>query len=225
MAISNSASGFRPGVCTSTTRPTSPFNGQVIYETDSKQTLVWQGSAWVMLTDADTPPGLQLVATKTVTNGTSLQLDDCFSSEFTNYKFAINFTSSSVASQGINFRLGNGSTFADTNYGSFFHYLLSPLSPNNGNWAVDSYGGSGAFVNQIGGNVGLCSSSGDIFSPFESTKTMYNCWSNTSYNSGLEARGAIFGTGGHNTAASYASIRFFGPNNFTATCSIYGYRK
>lgn len=90
MAISNSASGFRPGVCTSTTRPTSPFNGQVIYETDTKQTLVWQGSAWVMLTDADTPPGLQLVKTQTIGSGvTSVTVTDCFSSEFQSYRIHI----------------------------------------------------------------------------------------------------------------------------------------
>ena len=38
---------IQPGVCTSSTRPTSPFEGQVIYETDTDRTLVWSGSAWV----------------------------------------------------------------------------------------------------------------------------------------------------------------------------------
>jgi hypothetical protein len=37
----------KPGVCTSTTRPASPFDGQVIYMTDVDQTAVWDGSAWV----------------------------------------------------------------------------------------------------------------------------------------------------------------------------------
>jgi hypothetical protein len=38
---------IQPGVCTSTTRPASPFEGQYIYETDTDQTLVWNGSAWL----------------------------------------------------------------------------------------------------------------------------------------------------------------------------------
>jgi hypothetical protein len=46
MAISNVSNGFRPGVCTSTTRPTAPFEGQMIYETDTDKVLVWNGSAW-----------------------------------------------------------------------------------------------------------------------------------------------------------------------------------
>jgi hypothetical protein len=48
MAISNNASGIRPGVCTSTTRPTAPYEGQHIYETDTDVEYVWNGSAWVV---------------------------------------------------------------------------------------------------------------------------------------------------------------------------------
>ena len=33
-------------ICTSTTRPGSPESGQMIYETDTRRTLVWNGSAW-----------------------------------------------------------------------------------------------------------------------------------------------------------------------------------
>jgi hypothetical protein len=36
-------------VCTSTTRPTSPYTGMIIYETDTGQMLVWNGSAWAPL--------------------------------------------------------------------------------------------------------------------------------------------------------------------------------
>jgi hypothetical protein len=47
MAISNNSTGLRPGVCTSTTRPTAPYEGQHIYETDTDKVLVWNGSAWL----------------------------------------------------------------------------------------------------------------------------------------------------------------------------------
>ena len=46
MAISNNSTGLRPGVCTSSTRPTAPYEGQTIYETDTDKTLFWNGSAW-----------------------------------------------------------------------------------------------------------------------------------------------------------------------------------
>lgn len=46
MGISNVSNGLRPGVCTSTTRPTAPYLGQLIFETDTFNILFWNGSAW-----------------------------------------------------------------------------------------------------------------------------------------------------------------------------------
>jgi hypothetical protein len=37
---------LKPGVCTSSTRPASPFEGQMVYETDTDLLSVWNGSAW-----------------------------------------------------------------------------------------------------------------------------------------------------------------------------------
>ena len=36
----------QPGVCTSATRPSSPYQGQTIYETDTKRIYAYNGSAW-----------------------------------------------------------------------------------------------------------------------------------------------------------------------------------
>ena len=46
MAINSLSTGFRPGVCTSSTRPTAPFIGQMIFETDTFVLNFWNGSAW-----------------------------------------------------------------------------------------------------------------------------------------------------------------------------------
>jgi hypothetical protein len=37
---------IQPGVCTSSTRPASPFEGQCIFETDTDRFLHWTGSEW-----------------------------------------------------------------------------------------------------------------------------------------------------------------------------------
>ncbi len=44
--VTGASSILQPGVCTSTTRPASPYEGQMIYETDTDKVLVWNGSAW-----------------------------------------------------------------------------------------------------------------------------------------------------------------------------------
>lgn len=46
MTISNQSAGLRPGVCTSSTRPVTPYDGQTIYETDTDKLFVWNGSIW-----------------------------------------------------------------------------------------------------------------------------------------------------------------------------------
>ena len=62
MAISNLTTGLRPGVCTSLSRPTAPYEGQVIYETDTDLLRIWNGSAW------------KNIAATTPANGSILQV-------------------------------------------------------------------------------------------------------------------------------------------------------
>jgi hypothetical protein len=54
--------GLYPGVCTSSTRPASPYEGQMIYETDTDMVALWNGSAW------------RYISATTPTNGTVLQV-------------------------------------------------------------------------------------------------------------------------------------------------------
>jgi hypothetical protein len=62
MAISNNSTGLRTGVCTSTTRPTAPYEGQMIYETDTDMLSIWNGTAW------------RYVSATTATSGSVLQV-------------------------------------------------------------------------------------------------------------------------------------------------------
>jgi hypothetical protein len=50
MSISATTQGLRPGVATSTNRPTTPYDGMVIYETDTDRVAVYDGSSWVYKT-------------------------------------------------------------------------------------------------------------------------------------------------------------------------------
>jgi hypothetical protein len=49
MTTSGAQQGIRPGVCLSTSRPASPFIGQIIYMTDVNVSAVWDGTSWVGL--------------------------------------------------------------------------------------------------------------------------------------------------------------------------------
>jgi len=69
VAISNLTTGSRPGVCTSTTRPTAPYEGQLIYETDTNRVLIWDNSAWIVVNGGAS--SYQLVQTITYTSGST----------------------------------------------------------------------------------------------------------------------------------------------------------
>ena len=66
------ASMVKWGVCTSSTRPASPYHGQHIYETDTNLQYIWNGSAWVNNYASSASPALTGVPTApTATAGTN----------------------------------------------------------------------------------------------------------------------------------------------------------
>lgn len=66
--ITTTTQGIYAGVCLSTARPTTPYLGQVIFETDTNKMKVWLGSVWSDgYTHVYTPPGdFESIATTTV---------------------------------------------------------------------------------------------------------------------------------------------------------------
>lgn len=225
MPISSNATGLRPGVCTSTTRPTAPFNGQVIYETDTKQTLVWQGSAWVMLTDADTPPGLELVATATVTNQSQITIDGCFTSSYVNYQGVLNITASSSTTSYMLWQNRSGGSNAQSSYssngagyylsgGTAFQNILGTNFQNVANGFVGSFDGTAGSIGHM---------IFDITSPALATHTsVTGRFAMNAGNTGLYGGTT---SSAHFVSTAYDGIRLFvSSGSFSGTLRIYGYR-
>ena len=59
---------LKPGVCTSSTRPASPFEGQMIYETDTDVLAIWNGTAWRQLAAATKSGSVLQVSSTTKTD-------------------------------------------------------------------------------------------------------------------------------------------------------------
>ena len=49
-SVIGAQSMLKPGVCTSSTRPASPYTGQMIYESDTNKLRLWNGTAWSNVT-------------------------------------------------------------------------------------------------------------------------------------------------------------------------------
>jgi hypothetical protein len=70
---------LKSGVCTSTTRPASPYEGQVIYETDTDLLKSYNGSSWVTMGPASAPvvdalSSATVATSQTTTSGTYTDL-------------------------------------------------------------------------------------------------------------------------------------------------------
>lgn len=100
-SFSGASSVIKPGVVTSSTRPSSPFVGQLIYETDTARLAAYNGSAWV------TQNALQLVKTQTIgTAVSSVTVSDVFSSTYDNYKILISGGTVSASETDLQLTLG-----------------------------------------------------------------------------------------------------------------------
>lgn len=162
MAISNNTTGLRPGVCTSSSRPTAPYEGQMIYETDTNRVLVYEGAAWVMIADTDTPPGLQLIKTQTIGSGVaSVTVTDAFSSEFDSYKIVVTGVRNASTQADIQLRLNN----ASVGYYGAFHYVN--VSTNTFSVASNVNAAQWSWIGSTGNPTGwLGSLVCDVVNPF-----------------------------------------------------------
>jgi len=82
-------------------RPASPYEGQVIFQKDTDQLLVWNGTAWVIPNSpAQNPMGLELVSSGSFTSITSaspLVLSDVLTTNYPHYKIIMSWTQATAA--------------------------------------------------------------------------------------------------------------------------------
>jgi len=131
---------IKPGVVTSSTRPAVPYEGQLIYETDTDRIAAYSGSAWV------TQNGLQLIKAQAVGSGvSSVTVTGAFNSTYDSYDI---IWTGGVASGSSNGRLTLGSVatgyyagWLDINYVSGATVALT--DNNQAYWSFGSVGQTG----------------------------------------------------------------------------------
>ena len=214
-SVLGASSVIKPGVCTSTTRPTVPYEGQLIYETDTDRVAAYNGSAWVY----GFTGGMSIIKPETsFSAATSVDVDSAFSSSFTNYKLVVNYTTTASGIR-IRFRAG-GSTVSTSTYNEQQMYGDNATT-------TSSRGANGGSI--IVGN----SSSGSFNSSFEcmiynpnvatpTTVMSTNICSFTAYTAPI-----VLIHGGNQTGAtSYDGFNLFtGSGTMTGTYTLYGLAK
>lgn len=215
---------IKPGVCTSSTRPASPYTGQCIFETDTNKLLVWNGTAWVIPNSpAQNSTGLELITTGALSS-TSTNFAGCFSATYENYRVVaskINMVNGGFFS----YRFLNSTTAYTDGY---YHSVMTNRDSTNGSGsdvlASASYGGLG--YNFQGTTDGGYSASFEFYNPFGTGRTFYT-GNSAAYYSGTPLFSTSSLGGGINITNSFDGIQFFNANGNTiaGNVSIYGYRK
>lgn len=163
-SVLGASSVIKPGVCTSTTRPSVPYEGQLIYETDTDRVASYNGSAWVYTATG----GLVLVKTQTIgTTVSSVEVTGAFSSTYDNYKITV---SGGVCSTSTNMNLQLGST--TTGYYAAQQYV----SYSSGATAADGRNNQASFIAAGTARSNFLSMNVDLFSPNLAKNTTYYGW-------------------------------------------------
>ena len=196
---------LKTGVCTSTTRPASPFEGQTIYETDTDLTKVYNGTAFVNVSALVRVGGGAL-------SGTSTAFTNVFSATYNAYK--LDFTDCALTGTNADVFMVLGAT--TTGYygaapGAVYAtnaYSSSIGAQNNAAaWAV-----SFASVNNVGFTT-------ELWNPFLTKRTFYRTGP-------FQISSTVTGTGQGilDNSTSYTGFTVSASTgNLTGTCNIYGY--
>jgi hypothetical protein len=225
-SVIGASSVIKPGVVTSSTRPSAPFVGQLIYETDTARLVAYNGSAWITQNGGLVPiiPTSVSVGGGTATVGTngqvtftsattSLSLNGVFSSAYDNYRIVYRATYASASSLGARLRIGTTDTATN--------YIFASVFTNTG---------TASALSTTTTSFGLAISSmttrnvvADIVSPFIATSTGFigiGREQNAGANYGIISYGHA-----QIDSTSFDGITLLNDQAQTGTVSIYGYTK
>jgi hypothetical protein len=212
-SVIGSSSIMQPGVCTSSTRPASPYDGQVIYETDTDRTLVYNGTGWVFLsTSRANPVGIDLIATGSFTSQTTVSLPTgTFSATYKNYRIVLH---SNLQSSTLTLRFRTSGT---DNTGTY-SFSRSGVQGN-----VTSFGDS--FINLAYGwdTASTHSWELNVYRPFETAHTNLT-WVGHSAPANYAGIGNTSGYATMHATTSFDSLTFISSvsSHLTGTYQIYG---
>jgi len=111
---------IQPGVCTSSTRPASPYEGQCIYETDTDMMALWNGSAWRYIASTTATSGTVLQVQSTTVTAQTASTSSSSWADITNLSVSITPKSStSKVFVMVNMEVGGNGSADDTYYGLY----------------------------------------------------------------------------------------------------------
>ncbi len=197
------------------------LEGVMVFQKDSNELKICDGSSWISMLDTDNPPGLELIYSNALTvSGTGETfVNNLFSSKYENYKIIINIASASIGDW-LRMRLQNSGTSSSTLYYTQQAYLDSNTAASG--WTGDGEANSSSW--RVGfppaSSTTADSCSIDLLGPFIARQTTLTG------NMIQDARYMRVMMGSHRVATSYSGLAFTTLNggSLVNNIRVYGYR-
>ena len=211
MAISQASgnAGLNPGIYTSSTRPASPADGLVISETDTDSLSVYKGSAWSPVS------GLTFISSASPSAVTSVSINNCFTSTYTNYRILFSPTAISTAAD-VTLRLRASGTDTTTNY----KYQTTESLSGSVYPTADIVGTDEWYMGRIDTPVAMAFSA-DIYNPQTTNKTAYT--TNSVFQNSSNSVTAQTMAGFQTSTTQFDGFTLLFAGTLTGTIRVYGY--
>jgi hypothetical protein len=189
--------------------------GQMAYLEDTNETQYYDGSSWAAVSAG----GLVVVKAETAFSAvSSVTADGVFTSDYTNYRLVINYTTSTTGNIGI--RLRASASSAATNY-NVQRLELGDTSFNTGRDVSQTSFRAFIYSNGAYESAGYV----DVFKPQLATPTNFLLLDNSSLG-GFTTPYLVYRLGNHSTATAYDGIELLTESGtMTGSYTIYGYAK
>lgn len=214
-------SGLGATICdTSADLPSSPVEGLIVFQRDTNELKIYDGSVWVSVLDTDTPPGLVLLSTNAmgaVTNSVS----DVFSSAYTSYRVVVSFANGSAATRGVGLRFKTSSDDTSANYSWYQRGIYASGTL----FDAGAVGQTGTTVCSIGTTTLGQSLVFDVMSPNQASAITAYTGQALTYQSDVTSYVFRLLGGAMNTTTQYTGFSIYGVTDvLNGTIRTYGYR-
>ena len=218
-SVLGASSVIKPGVCTSTTRPTVPYIGQLIFETDTSRLAVWTGSAWQYETAAAGPPGLVYITGASFTTVTSVSLPaNTFTSTYRNYRIILHITTAaSDTASTMRMRASGTDDSANT-----YRWANLRLQDNGTATNTTSNGNNTSWqIMQTNIDPQPSTMTIDLVAPQVATQTLYS--GTCSMSNSTSGHIAAFIAGRFTGSTQFDALSFLFAGNMSGVYRVYGY--
>ena len=199
--------------------PSSPTKGLIVFQNDTNELKIYNGSVWRTMLDTDTPPGLVLINSTTYSAAAQVPLDGVFSSAYNNYRIIITDHLQSVNGSAATLTMRAGGVSATSGGYSSRAYQFGTT------WALSGQTNT-SYILLIGAggspNTGSASAI-DVFSPFVAKTT--NAQAIVSETFAAAATTLDLNVGHMNNTTQYDGFALVAlSGTISGTVRVYGYR-